>query len=265
MDIQGQPGYIAGFSDVRAIRDLGGRQTADGRTVRRGLLYRGAALADLTPNERRLASGLGLSSVLDLRAEGERELSGTWVPDGATYHHVSGMYDRTGTEVDFSPKGIARMQTAIASDPDHFMEGLYASMAHDNPALHRLVEIVRADALPLYFHCTAGKDRTGVAAATIYILLGVDDATIMEEYLLTNGYRASIINMAPEDIPDDVEDDLRERWAKLNGVDASLLQAFLDAVDRGHETRDAWLLDEFGLDETELEALRSRLLTNARP
>ena len=261
MGIEGQPGYIADFADVRAIRDLGGRRAADGRTVRHGLVFRGAALCDLTADERELVSGLGLSAVLDLRAEGERALGGTWAPDGATYHHVSGMYDQTGAEVDFSPAGISRLQATIASDPDHFMANLYASMAHGNPALHRLVEIVRAGALPLYFHCTAGKDRTGVAAATVYIMLGVDDETIIDEYLLTNDYRASIINMAPDEIPDDVEDDLRERWAELNGVNASLIQAFLDAIDARHETREAWLSEEFGLDAHELDQVRGRLLT----
>lgn len=260
MGIEESPGYVPGFEDVRSIRDLGGWPCADGRTVARGLFYRGASLSDLTKAERACIEGLGLVSVLDLRASGEQALSPAWVPDGTTYHHASGMYDSQGREVDFSPAGIGRLQADIDSDPEHFMENLYASMAHDNPALQRLVDIVRKGELPVYFHCTAGKDRTGVAAATIYVLLGADDDTIVQEFLLTNDYRAPIINMAPDEIPPDTPDDLRERWAQINGVDASCLYSFLHAIDERHPTREAWLEDEFGLTEPEIEALRDRCL-----
>jgi hypothetical protein len=66
--------------------------------------------------------------------------------------------------------------------------------------------------------------------------------------------------MTPDEIPGDVSDDLRERWGKVNGVSASLMRAFLAAIDMRHATRGDWLQDEFGLDAREVEALRDRCL-----
>ena len=260
MAICDTPGYLPGFEDVRALRDLGGRRTRDGRLVRRGCFYRGAALADLSEEERTRALGLNIRSVLDLRAEGERADKADWVPEGADYHHVSGMYADDGDEVDFSPAGIARLQDRFASEGERFMANLYAGMAHDNPALHRLADIIRAGQVPVYFHCTAGKDRTGVAAAFVYILLGADDATIMDDFLLTNEYRASIIHMPKELRPKGIPKDLDDGWEKLNSVEPSSLQAFLDAIDCNHASREAWLEDEFGISYADLCDLRDRYL-----
>ena len=117
------------------------------------------------------------------------------VPEGASYERIGGMRFDDGSEVDFSPEAIARFERM---DPEgmadgSFMERLYVSMAFGNPAVHALVGHVVAGEVPAYFHCTAGKDRTGVCALVLGLVLGVTREAIFEDFLLTNEYRRSII------------------------------------------------------------------------
>lgn len=260
MDLTTTPGFVAGFRTELGLRELGGWKSADGRVVRHGLLYRGSALTGLNSKERRLVNKLGLRFILDLRAPGEVTGREDYVPAGAEYVRIGGMYIDDGTEVDFSPAGIARIMGRIQADQEHFLDDLYVGMMFGNPAVHALVDRLVHGTAPLYFHCTAGKDRTGVCAAVLLSLLGVPDDAILEEYLLTNIYRASIINMRPEELPEGISQLDRDNWARFNSVDAAQLKAALDAVDKRFGTREDYFRDEFGLDAAALESLRSRYL-----
>ena len=261
MDLTATTGYVAGFPQVMGLRDLGGLQATDGRRVRHGMLYRGSALVGLANEQKELVDGFGLRFILDLRAAGEAAGKEDYVPSGASYLRIGGMYDEEGAEVDFSPAGIERIAEAIAQDPSTFMRQLYASMMFGNPAVHELVRRFVAGEAPLYFHCTAGKDRTGVCAAVLLTMLGVPDDEIVREFLLTNEYRAPIINMAPEDIPAHISAQDRENWSKINSVQEVDLRHALAAVDERFATREAYFAQEFGIDAATLAMLRDAYLT----
>ena len=170
------------------------------------------------------------------------------------------MAEEDGTEIDFSPAGIGRLQAKFAEYGPALMNELYASMAFDNRAVHLLMERFVTGQVPLYFHCSAGKDRTGVCAAMLLMALGVPDETVIQEYLLTNEYRARIINLPPDQIPDSVGENERANWAQINSVSADALQAVLDAIDARYPTREAYFAEEFGMDAETLASLRDRYL-----
>lgn len=260
MELTSTPGYVAGFDSVMGLRELGGQQAADGRYVRHGMLYRGSALVGLSDEQRALVDGFDLRFILDLRAEGEVVGKPDYVPLGAEYVRIAGMYDDDGLEVDFSPMGIDRIVKRLRGNPEAFMRGRYVSMAFGNPAIHELVRRFAAGQAPLYFHCTAGKDRTGVSAAILLTLLGVPDDDIVREFLLTNEYRAPLINMRPEELPAGLSASDRENWAKINGVDEVDLRAVFAAIDERHSSREAYFRDEFGIDAKALSAIRDRYL-----
>ena len=156
------------------------------------------------------------------------------MPQGVEYLRIGGMYDADGNELDFSPAGFSRMIRHAVGSPEHFMRSLYVSMLFGNPAVHALVDRMALGRAPLYFHCTAGKDRTGVCAAIVLTLLGVPDDAIVCDFLLTNEYRASIINMAPQDMPAWVSELERQNWAKMNEVSEVDLRGALAEADRRH-------------------------------
>ncbi len=260
MDLTTLPGYVAGFPDTLSLRELGGIPTADKRHVRHGLFYRGSSLVELSDEQKDLIDAFGLRFLLDLRAMGEVEGKPDYVPEGCTYVRIAGMYTPDGREVDFSPAGISLMQSLIEESGPTFMKGQYAAMMFGNRALHELVHRFVTGDVPLYFHCTAGKDRTGVCAALLLMLLGVSDGIIVQEFLLTNEYRSAIINMTPDQMPPDIDLDRRKRWALINGVQEENLRACFETVDERYPTRGAYFADEFGLDEATLAQLRDRYL-----
>lgn len=258
MDLTTTLGYVPGFLDTYNLRDLGGIRARDGRRVRHGLLYRGSTLAGLDDVQRALVDGFGLRFMLDLRARGEAAEAEDYVPKGAAYLRVGGMRMADGGEVDFSPSGIGKMRDKIQTLGENFMLDLYTSMAFDNPAVNELVTHFAAQDAPLYFHCSAGKDRTGVCAAVLLMALNVPDDAIVADFLLTNEYRAGIMRNVPAQLPPWVPD--ADTWAKINGVNESDLRAVFAAIDKRYDSREAYLATEFGLDAAKLAELRDYYL-----
>lgn len=257
MELETTQGYVAGFPAILNLRELGGIEAADGRRVRHGLFYRGSTLCDLNAGQRGIVDGFNLSRIIDLRAKSEALNKDDYVPKGAIYLRIPGMFDADGNEMDFSPAAIGRM-LASGKDPLAVMRELYVSMAHGNPAMHALVDCLLEDNVPLYFHCGAGKDRTGVAAAIILTILGVNDGAIIENFLLTNLYRAELIENPPAELPPMI--DSPETWSRANAVDEDDLRAVLAAMDEGVSSREEYLEKEFGLDAAALKELRDRYL-----
>lgn len=262
MDLTATTGYVPGFADELNLRELGGLQTEDGRHVRRGLFFRGSALAGLSESERARVDDTGLRYLLDLRAAGEAKPAPDYVPEGCAYERIGGMRFPDGSEVDFSPEMIARFEREMpdALKNGNFMRDLYTGMAFGNPAVHALVTHLVAGEAPLYFHCTAGKDRTGVCALVIGLILGIRRDELLEDFLLTNEYRASIIESVADRMPAGTPPEEIERWKRANGVNADDLLAVIEAVEERHGSVEAYLADEFGLEANDLVVLRDRYL-----
>ncbi|WP_321974144.1 tyrosine-protein phosphatase [Paratractidigestivibacter sp.] len=254
MDEKNLPGYVSGFDPERNIRELGGIEARDGRRVRHGLLYRGSTLGNLSDEERAGVDGLGLACIFDLRAAAEADAFPEYIPEGTAHQRVAGMYGPDGAEMDFSPAAIARMESS-GGEPVDIMRALYLSMVRDNPALHALVDHLKTHDAPLYFHCSAGKDRTGIAAALILTILGVDDGTIIRNFLDTNIYRAEMISNPPDPLPPMFP--TKELWVQANEVYPANLQAVLDAWGTQGPSREHFLQEEFALDQDTLSSLRS--------
>ena len=148
-----QPGEEYKLEGAVNFRELGGYPAADGRTVRWGQLYRSGALGELSsPGDRAFLQGLGLKSVVDLRSRGEAAALPDPAVPGADMQRVCAMRFPDGSEMDFSPGGIADIDAAKREfearlghpvhDYDWFSE-LYADMPFGNPAyqlLFRLLE-----------------------------------------------------------------------------------------------------------------------------
>ena len=145
----------------------------------------------------------------------------------------------------------------------HQVQSSYAGLPFDNPAYQGMfAHLLNGDA-PLLFHCTAGKDRTGVAAALILLALGVSREDVMEDYLLTNPCRAVTRAALREKFAARFgsSDPRRDRIVEVfTGVTAESLQLALDAIDRTYPTFEAYLQEQYGIDAAALCRLRQMYL-----
>lgn len=167
------------------FRDLGGYRTSDGHWVRMGLLYRSDQLDKLSDADRAELARLGIRTVVDLRTDAERAGGPDRLPAGSS-PVVADVLGGTDT-----PTDMAQLLTR-PGDPAATMRDLERAMveAPSAQAAYRslLTEVRRPDRLPLVFHCTAGKDRTGWAAATVLTALGVPAEQVLDDYLDSNRY-----------------------------------------------------------------------------
>jgi outer membrane autotransporter protein len=116
-------------------------------------------------------------------------------------------------------------------------------------------ELAAVDGAAL-FHCTAGKDRTGWTAAVLQSIAGVDDATIMSNYLATNDYTAARMKATLAALPPS----MAAVYAPLLGVEASYLQAGLDQVSAQYGSMDNYLKQGLGLSQETIYVLRGKMV-----
>lgn len=230
------------------LRDLGGWPTQCGGRVRRGRVFRSAALHGLTASDIAALHALGVGQVVDFRADGERARWPTRFVD-VTVHELT-----IAPTIGASLRDLIADPQASSADVVRVMRGAYAAYITDWHHRYRtMFDLLLADAAPpLLFHCTAGKDRTGVAAALLLSALGVDPAAIRTDYLATNAHWRRDAEVAA-DLPPAVAD-------TLLSVQDAFLDAAYEAIDTRHGGMQAYLTQRMGLDETRRAALRARLV-----
>ncbi len=173
------------------FRDLGGIPAADGRIVKPKRLLRSAQLDTLTPEEAEaFARDYELKVVVDFRSVFESERHPDTLPDGVEYINLDVM-----TKVEEKAPSMFTFEEIKTEKKLHrYMQDVYVHTINDEYAqqcytafLRRVIELDEGSVL---FHCFAGKDRTGLAAAMLLTLLGASKEDIFEDYLRTNIMRA---------------------------------------------------------------------------
>ncbi|WP_313801239.1 tyrosine-protein phosphatase [Sphingobium sp.] len=240
------------------LRDFGGYATADGRCVKRGMLYRSGTMALLTDADAAHLRSLGIKAICDFRRGNERSAEPT------RWH---------GAEVDYFCRDYAessgllgemlKRDGATADDMRQTMIALYRIIPVDHAESYQAMfaRIVEGR-LPLLINCSAGKDRTGVGAALILAALGVPRSTIVEDYLATNahadwdwllGQRNTLMARARLSRAEALEPVLRAEGVYLDTLFATL--------DEQHGGVDGYLNDVLGVDAAARDAMRGMLLS----
>ena len=144
---------------------------------------------------------------------------------------------------------------AKAGHPVHdfyWFTDLYKQMPFGNPAYHELFRLLEEHRVPLLFHCTCGKDRTGIAAMLVLLALGVSREDAIADYMLTNVYRKAIIDKFMQDKPADQYDLL----LPVEGVSESMGAGSIDVLLEKYPSYEAYFEAEYGLTTARLAALR---------
>lgn len=243
------------------FRDLGGLPGAGGRTIRSGFFFRSGGPYHWTEEERAAVASMHIRFVLDLRTEAEAAKKPDPALPGATTLRYSGVVSRGGEEIDFSPRGMHQ----IGTDARHQYKALlayYREMPFANEAFHVLVEAVRREEVPLLFHCATGKDRTGVAAMVLLLLLGTDEKTILNDYLLSNQYRHQNIENSLRGHAQEIQEhpELKPLLLMQEGVLPEVGEAVLAEIHARCGSGENYIMNEYGLSSADIAALRSRYL-----
>ncbi len=250
-------GRLIPLQGASNFRDLGGYQTTDGRTVRRGLIYRAGLLARLTDADHAKLAELGLKYVCDLRSDQEVRNLPDRLPQGVRHEHLA-IFNENESRVGVKALLFRRheLDRVIAESYTDFM--LKEKPQVFGAALRRLADPAN---LPAVFHCTAGKDRTGIVAALLLMLLGVPDETIIADYSLTNLFYPQI-RAATEPLADRLKplrltiDDLQP----LMTADPVNMREMLAFIRREYGGIEGYLTGPAGLEPAILETLRTLFL-----
>lgn len=176
---------------VKNFRDLGGIPAADGKTVRYGKLYRSGHLGKINlETAEKLRDRKSLHTVIDLRAPAELEHKHDVVPEGVDYLHIPPLTDEQNPAVTrHTGPSILKKIMQIEGGARTYLSDTYRTMISSAPSLEALrdfFDVLLEDSGAVLWHCTQGKDRTGVVAAAILLALGVDRDAIMRDYMKTN-------------------------------------------------------------------------------
>lgn len=246
------------LSGIDNFRDVAGLTTAyttsNGGVMRSGVFYRSNALTP-TASDLAILNGLGISDVYDLRTPSEAEGTPDTLPDGASYQLIDIVGSATsGANITSSALNITSAAQAIS-----LMENTNRDFVRDAGMRSQFAllfnELAAAEGAAL-FHCTAGKDRTGWTAAVLQSIAGVDDATIMQNFLATNDYTAERVADTLAHMPASYA----AIYAPLLGVQASFLQAGLDEVIAQYGSMDNYLKEGLGLSQETLYVLRGKMV-----
>ena len=202
------------------FRDLGGYRGRDQRPLRWRRLFRSDHLAHLSDADRRALAQLGVKRAFDFRGTQERAAA-TYELPGLQQHSLA-------IEPSVAQRMADLLRSGVVLDEAHMtelMHELYVHLVDANAGRYaEWFDHLLADDSPLVFHCTAGKDRTGVAAALLLAALGVPRPVIEQDFLLSNQHYRRPHFTNPNAIPE-------AALAVLWGVRPSFLQTALGTIE----------------------------------
>jgi protein-tyrosine phosphatase len=261
------PGQVIPIVGVPNLRDLGGWETPDGR-VRPGQVYRSAEFSGLTGDAATGFGDLGVRTVYDFRTTAERAAQPNAVPPGTEYVVLDVLADRAEAgpaqmlEVLTDPRAAEDLLgggKAVAMFEQSYRE--FIDLPSARTAYHQFFSaLATKEHRPALFHCTTGKDRTGWGAASLLMLLGVDDDDVLRDYMLTND--ALLPALRP----------MVDQFASVGG-DPGLLQPvigvrpeYLDAardeMERTYSSIERYFTEGLGLSTETIDTLRADLVTD---
>jgi len=218
--------------------------------MRRGILFRSDHLGEMDEDDSRQILALGLRRVLDFRGADERLAHACVLPDV----HVHSLAIEP-TVVQVLARLIDAGETLNPVDVVGYMKDTYRDFVRHNT--HRFAEFfghLLESNEPTVFHCTAGKDRTGFAAALLLLSLGASHETVMRDYLVTNErYRPALAHRASSRLPPEVT-------AVLWKVQPDFLMAAFDTVEQDHGSVDNYLRAGLGVGDAQRRRLRQLYL-----
>ena len=282
-----------GLVGIRNARELGGYPAGDGLSVKKGVLLRTAKLSSGTEEDLgRLRDVYKLAEIIDLRSadeiNGSQEnsmCSGSTEPDpdpvieDVKYINLPVLDMRKQLEKsaelyaslnmeELKKMDIVRILT-LSIDAGIIGDEMYNDFVFEEAGKKNYSLMFREllsldEGRSVLFHCTQGKDRTGIAAMLILSALGVPEDMIVEDYMLTNEFNSELIEkerMMLEKSGRVPPEKQRSYIMALDGVERSTMTNAIARLKERYGSVINYIVKELGISESELEQLREKYLT----
>jgi protein-tyrosine phosphatase len=248
-----------GFSN---FRDLGGYPADGDARVKWGALYRSGHLAKVKSSDLRRFKRLSIDTIIDFRSDAEREKDPNRLPDSLNLKTLSiPILDPSTSSWAEELKAAIQNREFQDFDPSEKMREWYQELAvgHVIPYRQFIHGVLNAQGAPVLWHCTAGKDRTGFAAAILLRILGVSQDIVEEDYLLSAKYadqRKALIWMLRLSRGKEAAETIQTFFQ----VKKEWIEAAFQAIDAHWGDFETYSYEALGLSESQVSQLRDQLL-----
>lgn len=259
----------AGLASIANARELGGYVLPDGHSVRRGLLLRGGALATASDEDiASLRSRYHLVHNFDFRTESEVETAPDRVIEGSDRIWLPAIDERTEALAGMSLPEDAYRNLPVwlvdnSANPlvQEVAHRLYPDMVFNEYTQLQyaafLQTVVTTGQGAVYWHCSQGKDRTGLASTFLLAALGADRKLIMQDYLISYEFYRNTVEELYGKVATEGE---RKVILTFIGVNAEYYEETLDMIDRHYGSLMAYLKGPLCLTDEDISRLRARYL-----
>ena len=238
-------------------RELGGYKTTDGKSVKWGMLYRSDKLSDISDTDQAYLQNLGIKKIIDFRSKEEKEEDPDIIPKGIDYIEMPISVDgamRSKIEAVLKGETNKDVKSFLIDANKEFVSN-YTDVYED--FLRNLID----DDGPALFHCTAGKDRAGFAAAITLIALGVSKEDVINDYMKTNQFTKERI----EEIIGQIElmtlyQTDAEILRPLLGVEREYIETAFQTAEEKYGSLENFIRDGLNISDEDIQKLRNKFI-----
>ena len=249
---------------VNNFRYLGGIKNSERKTLKDSLIYRSGNLHQLKGKSFDDFENLKIHKVIDLRTKQEVANETDHLPSTSNINYKNYPAFEDKSDEMANAKKLALKGKISKEDADKRMIRFYTDYVSENPQVIKTIitEILDSEQ-PVLYHCTAGKDRTGIISALILKILKFDNDVIFEEYLISNDLRKKVINNRLN-----LANNLHFIFPKLDigviektsWIERDYLQAAFDEIDKKYGSMDNYINTVLGISERQREIYIDKFL-----
>lgn len=235
--------------NIRNFRDISGYKNTEGKVMEKNMIFRGGALDRITQEQANyFENTLAIRHILDFRDDIEVKLAKDYQFNHIDYEQISALRAERHNDNGFDFEKFVKNNRDVKQFK-HIIEYLkegYKTMPFDNPAYIRLFELLLKNDGNVYFHCTAGKDRTGVAGFLIMMALGMEEEDAIKEYLLSNKYLRQGGDSLSKQL--NIPEEYKKMYEPLLYVQEDLIQLTISSIKEKYNNYDEFFEREYQLD-----------------